>query len=127
MSLTGVLPERNGRWNSRDLVCIRFRKLVQILSCRGREGFEVAPLTFGVESIEGQAGFARATDATDRDQLIQRDIKVDIFQVMDPHPPHLDDGRRDRGSRFVWQVCGHVLSVSGSVRSVQVITDPIFR
>ena len=62
----------------------------------GGEAFDVAPLPFGVERVEGEAGFAAAGDAADRDQPAMRQIEIDPPQVVDGHATESDDGLAHR-------------------------------
>ena len=40
------------------------------------ERFDVAALPFGVDSVEGEAGFARAREASDDDEFVARSASV---------------------------------------------------
>ena len=90
MPFSRVLLKRDGRRYRGDVICIRFGKLVQKLSRRGRKGFDVAPLPFGVKRIESQTGFTGATDSADDSQLVERDVQVNVFQVVNPNAAQLN-------------------------------------
>ncbi len=55
-----------------------FEKLAGI---RG-EGLHVTSLAFRVQSVDGQAGLARAAHAGDGDQPVQREIQVDVPEIV---------------------------------------------
>src|SRR5690606_39319845 len=46
------------------------------------QGFQVAPLAFVEEDVEGQGGFARAGYPGDHREGVARDVHVDAFQVV---------------------------------------------
>ena len=48
----------------------------------GREALDVAPLAFGVEDVEGEARLARAADPGDHRQRVERNVDVDVLQVV---------------------------------------------
>ena len=60
---TGLLVDGDGRREALDLVDVRLLKLPQKLPRIGGEGFHVAPLSRGIEGVEGQAGLPGAGDA----------------------------------------------------------------
>ncbi|MEI2689311.1 MAG: hypothetical protein V9H69_06185 [Anaerolineae bacterium] len=65
-----------------DLIHVRLLHQPQELAGIGREGFDIASLAFGVDGVKGQAGLARTRQAGDHHQLVARDLKVDVFQVV---------------------------------------------
>src|SRR5581483_8860426 len=56
----------------------------------GRQRLDVAPLPFGVEGVEGQAGLARAGQAGDDDQLVARQVQRDVFEVVRARTADMD-------------------------------------
>src|SRR5690606_36809451 len=48
----------------------------------GAEGLDVAPLAFGIERVEHQAGLARAAGARDHRHLAGADVEVEVLQVV---------------------------------------------
>ncbi len=46
------------------------------------ESLDVAPLALGVQGIERERGFARATDAGDDDQLVERQFEIEILEII---------------------------------------------
>ena len=55
----------------------------------GRQRFQIPPGTLCVKHTEGQGRLTRSRDTRDGSDLIERDIHIDIFQVMYARPPHL--------------------------------------
>jgi hypothetical protein len=48
----------------------------------GRQAFDIAPLSLGIDRVEGERGFARAGQAGDDHQPVAWDIHVDILQIV---------------------------------------------
>ena len=48
----------------------------------GREGLDVAALPLGVQRVEHQRGLSRPAHARDDDQLVERDIEVEILEIV---------------------------------------------
>ena len=61
-----------------------------------REGLHVAPLSLGVDRVEGEARLARAREARDHDKLVARDADVYVAQVVLARSAD-DDGFRCHG------------------------------
>ncbi len=78
----GLLVDGDGRREALDLVHVRLLQLPQKLPGIGGEGFHVAPLPLGVEGVEGQAGLAGAGDTRDDDELVARNLDVDVLEVV---------------------------------------------
>ena len=49
---------------------------------RGGEGFDLAALTFGVDGVEGEGGFAGAGNAADDGEGVVGDVDVDALEVV---------------------------------------------
>jgi len=64
------------------LVHRRFVHPVEKLARVGAEGFHIAPLPFGIERVEHEAGFARAAGAGDDGELASVDVQVQIPEVV---------------------------------------------
>ena len=79
-----------------DPLGLRLIELFEKLARVGREAFDVAPLPFGVERVEGHAGFAAAGDAAEHDEPAMRQIEIDLPQVVDGHAAESDDGLAHR-------------------------------
>src|SRR2546421_6235546 len=53
-----------------------------------KKRLDVAALAFGVNGVEGERGLAIAGDTGDDRQLVMRDLKINVFEVMDPGPAY---------------------------------------
>ena len=98
----GTLMQRQRRRNIENLVHAGLRRLRQAAARVGRERLEIAARAFGIEHAQRQRGFARAGDAGNADDFSQRDLDVDVFQIVNPCAPNehmIDHGvsSQDRG------------------------------
>ena len=75
----------------------------------GGQGFQIPARALRIERPQRQGGLARARDARDRDKLSQRDIHIDIFQIVYLCAPDLDG----HGRRFLFR---HAFSLSPALR-----------
>ena len=62
----------------------------------GGERLHVTPLAFGIDGVEGEAGFARARQSGDHNQLVARNLHADVLEVVDARAVHGDGGARRR-------------------------------
>ena len=76
------MSESDGRGEAVDAFHRRFFDFIQELADIGGDGLDIAPVSFGVDGIEGQRGFAGAAHADDGGYFSFRDIDIDIFQVI---------------------------------------------
>jgi len=74
--------------------------LAEELPGEARKAFDVPPLAFGIECIEGQRAFARPAHAGQANQLVPRQHQIDVSQVV--LAGAFDD---DIGSRHVGDAC----------------------
>ena len=74
-----LLVDGNGRRQAFDIVDVGLVHLAQKLAGIGRQRFDVAPLAFGIDGIEGQGRLARSRQARKDDQLVPGNLDVDIF------------------------------------------------
>ncbi len=56
----------------------------------GREAFDIAPLAFGVDRIEGERGFARTRKAGEHDKGVTRDFEVHVFEIVLARAPDVN-------------------------------------
>ena len=88
----GFLVDGDGGGETLDLVDVGLFKLAEELAGVGGEGLDVAALAFGVEGVEREAGFAGTGDAGDDDELVARDLKVDVLEIVFPRAADDDGG-----------------------------------
>ena len=77
----GLIDGNRGR-DPVDSVHQRLVHAIQELPCIGGKCLDVTSLPFGIQGIENQRGLSRPADAGDHDQLIEREIEIEIFQVV---------------------------------------------
>ena len=85
-----LLVDRDGRREAVDLVDVRLVHLAEELARVRRERLDVAALALGVDGVEGQGRLARAREARDDDELVARDVNVDVLEVVGSCAPYLD-------------------------------------
>jgi hypothetical protein len=90
------LFDGNGGRNAFDAVRLGFIHAVEELAGVRGERFDVPALAFGKEGFKGQGTFARPAQAGDDHQLAQRQVEVNILQVVLPHATKADAGWRRR-------------------------------
>jgi hypothetical protein len=62
--------------NPLDALRLRLVHPVEELAGIGREGLHIAPLSLGVDGVEGERGLARAADPSHHDQLAERRLHI---------------------------------------------------
>ena len=90
LRLRALLVDRDRRRESVDVVDVRLLHLPQELAGIGGERFDVAALALGVDRVEGQRLLAGAGQPGDDDELVARDLDVDVLEVVLPGPAHAD-------------------------------------
>ena len=80
---TRALVQGKGGRDVENLVHLRFGRLGHPPSCVGREGVQIPTRALGVENAQGEGGFAGTGEPGNADNLIERYIHINIFQVMD--------------------------------------------
>src|SRR6185369_4061796 len=65
-----------------DQVDVGLLHELQELARVGRERFDVAPLSLGIESVEGERGFSGAGKAGDHYQLVARKVEADVPEIV---------------------------------------------
>ena len=76
------LVDGDGRRNAVDAIDRGLVHAIEELPRVGRERFDVAPLTFGVQRVEHQRGFSRARHARDHHELVQRNLESQILEIV---------------------------------------------
>ena len=81
-----------------DSLCVGLLQRLEELPRVSRKRFDVTPLPFRVERVEGQRTLAGAADSGHGDQPSQRKVEVNSLEVVGPHlakPDHRwGEGRR---------------------------------
>ena len=73
------------------MVHIGFLHHIKELARVGAEAFNIAPLAFGVDRIEGEAGLAGTRQGGDHDQFVAWNIHVNGLQIVFPRPANFDE------------------------------------
>ena len=76
------LIDCNCRRHALDFVYRRAVHAVQKLTRVGAESFHVTPLSFGVQGVKHQAGFARTAGTGEHRQLVGSDVDVNVFEIV---------------------------------------------
>ena len=76
------LVDGDGGREAFDVVDVGLLHLAEELAGVGGEGLDVASLAFGVDGVEGEGRLAGAGEAGDDDELVARDLDVDVLEVM---------------------------------------------
>ena len=61
---------------------------------KGGECFDVTPLALREQRVEGEGAFARAAQAGDNDEFPDRQIEIEILEVVMPHAAEADRSGR---------------------------------
>ncbi len=77
-----LLVDGDGRAEALDEVHVGLLHLAQELPGIGGEGLHVAPLTLGVDGVEGERGLPGAREAREHDELVPRELQRDVLQVV---------------------------------------------
>ena len=80
---TGALMQRQRSRDIQYLVYAGFGCLHHSSACVGRQGFEVAARPLGIQHAQRKGGFTGAGHARNSDDLSERNIDINIFQVVD--------------------------------------------
>src|SRR5438309_1125646 len=96
-----ALFDGNGRRQTLDEIDVGFFHLIKKLTGIGREALNVAALAFSIESIEGERGLSRSTQAGNDHQFLSRNLDTEILEIMLACSNDLDNLRRhsDDGCR----------------------------
>src|SRR5206468_5349971 len=78
----GLLFDRDRGREPLDRVHLGLLHLLEELPGVRRQRFHVAPLTFGVDGVEGERRLARAREPGDHDELVTRDLEVDVLEIV---------------------------------------------
>ena len=78
----GLLLDRNRGRQPFDRVDVGLFHHGQKLARVGRQRFDVATLSFGVQSVEGQGRFSRPGQARNHYEAIAGEVDIDVFQIV---------------------------------------------
>ena len=96
----GPLMERQRGGNVKNFIDLGLGRLGHSPPGVGREGFQVPPRPFRVQNAQRQRGFSRAGNPRHRDDLIQRNVQVNILQIVYPSAADLNGVRSGRSGHF---------------------------
>ena len=108
----GPLVDRDRRLQALDQIDVGPFELMEELPGVDREAFDILPLPFGIEGVEGQRALARAAGAGDDHQPVAGDVEIEVLQVVDPGAADAD-AVVGRGSG-VWGFPVHGLHSQGN-------------
>ena len=77
-----LLLDGDGGRDAVDGIDVRLVHAVEELPDVGREGLDVAALALGVEGVEGERGFAGAGGAGDDGEFAERDLEIEVLEVV---------------------------------------------
>ena len=86
----GLLFDRDRRRQALDVVDVRLFHHRKELPGIGRQGFDVASLSLGIDGVEGQRGLAGTREAGNHDELVARQLEIDVLQVVGPGAPDVN-------------------------------------
>ena len=109
-----ALVDGDGRRDALDVLDLRLVHALQELPRVGRKALHVAPLPLGVQRVERQAGLARAADAGDDEQLVQRDVQRQVLEVVVLGANDADDFGGAHGSPLCSPAVSHIRNNMGS-------------
>ena len=77
-----LLRNRDRRVEPRDQIDVGLGHLAEKLPGETRQALDVAPLSLGIQGVEGQRAFARPADAREADQPVSGQRQIDIAEVV---------------------------------------------
>ena len=90
----GPLIDGDRRLQALDQIDVGPFELMEELPGVGREAFDILPLSFGIQGVEGQRALARTAGARDHDQAIAGQGQIEVLQVVRAGPVDADVLRR---------------------------------
>lgn len=69
----------NSRGEAGNIVHVRFVLYAEKLPCIGGKRFHIAPLAFGIKRVESQGRLSGTGRSRYHDELVSRNINVDVF------------------------------------------------
>ena len=77
-----LLLDGDGGRQAVDVVDVGLLHHLEELARIGRQAFDVAALALGIDGVEGERGFARARQAGEHDELVARDVEIDVLEIV---------------------------------------------
>ena len=77
-----ALIDGDGRRDALDALDVRLVHAVEKLPGVGGKAFDVAALAFGIEDVEGQRRLSRTADAGDDGQRVERNVEIEILEIV---------------------------------------------
>ena len=75
----GFLVNRNSRRETSNRVAVGFVHDAEKHASIRRERLDITALTLGIDGVEGERGLAGAGEAGNDDELVARNVDVDVF------------------------------------------------
>ena len=115
---TGPLVQGQRRRDIEHLIHFRACGLGHAPPRIGGQGFQIAPRALGIQDPQRKRGFPGAGYTCDPNEFVERDVHVDVFQIVHPRSAYLDPcglpGHRSPG----WSNCDFVIHVGRSPSSI---------
>ena len=86
----GLLLDRDGRRQALDQVDVGFLHQLQELPRVGRQRLDVATLAFRIQRVEGERALARSRQPRHHDQLVARQVEVDVLEIVGARAAYAD-------------------------------------
>ena len=78
----GLLLDGDGRRQAVDLVDVRLLHHLEELAGIGRQALDIAALALGIDGVEGERRLAGAGQAGHHDQLVARQVEIDVLEIV---------------------------------------------
>ena len=85
-----LLIDGDGRGEAVDMVDIRLLHLAEELARVGGERLHIAPLSLGVDGVEGKRRLAAPRETRQNDQAVPRQAEIDVLEVVLSRPSDVD-------------------------------------
>ena len=77
-----LLLDGDRRRQAFDMVDVRLLHQLEELPGIGRQALDIAALALGIDGVEGERGLAGAAEPGDDDQVVARDLDVDVAEIV---------------------------------------------
>ena len=86
-----ALLDGDGGRDAFNAVHLRLVHAVEELAGVRGEGFDVTALALGEQRVEGERTFARTAQARQNNELVERQVEVELLQIVVPHAAQAND------------------------------------